>query len=234
MKYKYLSPIVGGVMIFSLGFSHASTSAEICTYGSSTYGSGCTYASSEPEIYEGNTDIEFAIGVGEGVLNVDIVDANGVSVENPNVALSTITYDFSEQLSSGLLGTTDEKIRLNNPTGTPAWSVTIAATDGSVAVWSDESGNSIDYNDPNGGGQLTLDPSVGTVSEADGGNNVGISLGSAASFEEGVTDSITLYSADINAAVFSRYDLINIALSQIIPAKTAASEYSLNLTITAL
>lgn len=178
-----------------------------------------------------NTDL--SIQVNDGVLSVDIVDSNGDTVANPGVAMSAISFSFNDQNTTGVLGTADEKIRLNNPTGTPTWSVSIAATDGNTALWSDGAGNTMDYNDA-AGAHLSLDPSVGAIAEALGGATTGVSLGSSASFEEGVIDSITLYSADSTAGPFAQYDLTGVDVDQIVPAKTAAANYTLSLTLTAL
>lgn len=207
---------------------------EGCTYGTSIYGQSCsTPSESNPIPDEIDTDIDFSVDVSDGTINVDIVDESGVSVVSPSAQLGSITYSFKDQSTTGVLGTPTEKIRLNNPTDVSTWSVTIAATDGSIAQWSDGSGNTLDFNNPNGG-QLSLNPSVGSISESDGGNTNGISLGSQASFSEGVVDSITLYSADSSASSYARYDLVDIDLSQSIPARTPATDYTLNLTITAL
>ncbi len=92
--------------------------------------------------------------------------------------MSAISYSFKDQTTTGTLGSETEKIRLSNPTSTATWSVSIAATDGEDSVWTDGT-HSMNYNDPNGG-QLTIDPSIGSVTEATGESTTGISLGSPA------------------------------------------------------
>ncbi len=181
-------------------------------------------------VFAANTDL--AIQINDGVLSVDIVDQNGDPVPNPGVTMSAIAYSFKDQTTTGTLGSETEKIRLSNPTSTATWSVSIAATDGEDAVWTDGT-HSMDYNDPNGG-RLTIDPSTGTIAEANGGETTGVSLGSSATFEAGSVGSITLYSADSNASAFAQYDLTGVGLSQVIPAKQQPAAYTLGLTLTAL
>lgn len=187
-------------------------------------GTGAVFAAS---------DTKLSIQVNDGVRSVDIVDSNGDTVANPAVAMSAITFSFNDQKTTGTLGTADEKIRLNNPTGVPTWSVSIAATNGASSLWDDGAGNTMDYNDASGG-QLSLNPSAGAVVEANGGATTGVTLGSSAAFEEGVIDSITLYSADATAAPFAQYDLTGVDVSQLIPGKTKSASYTLSLTLTAV
>lgn len=221
-------------LLYSILVPRTLAYGEGCLYGTSIYGEECsTPTNTDPTPEEIDTDIDFSIDVADGTINVDIVDESGISVDTPSAQLGAITYSFKDQSTNGVLGTATEKIRLNNPTEVSTWSVTIAATDGISAEWSDGNGNTLDFNNPNGG-QLSLNPSVGNVTEADGSSIDGISLGSEASFSEGVVDSITLYSANSSAQSYARYDLIDVDLEQTIPARTPATDYTLNLTITAL
>lgn len=175
---------------------------------------------------------DLSIQINDGMISVDIVDATGNAVANPGVSMSPIAFSFREQSTTGTLGSETERVRLSNPTSVSTWSVSIAATDGATAQWSDGT-TTMDYNDP-AGAKLTINPSVGAIAEALGGSTTGVSLGSSAAFSQGTVDSITLYSANNTAANFSQYDLTGVALSQVVPAKQKAAAYNLGLTLTAL
>ena len=82
-------------------------------------------------------------------------------------------------------------------------------------------------------GQLTINPSVATLTtDCLSCTLTGISLGPSASFNQGVTDSITL----INAAAISddawRGYATGIGLSQTVPAEQAVDNYYINMTLT--
>ena len=176
-----------------------------------------------------NTDL--SITINEGSQSIDIVDGAGAAVATPSVAMSAIDFSFADQATTGTLGTASEKIRLSNPTSTSTWTVSIAATDGAGAKWSDGGTNEMDA-DVNGGGQLTIDPSAGTIAANVGGVTTGVSVGSSAALDAG--SAVTLFSADGTAAAYEVYDLTGVALSQNVPGSTPAAAYTLNLTLTLL
>lgn len=181
--------------------------------------------------------VELSLPISEDLISVDIVDENGEKVEIPQVFLQSTRSSYMQQTTTGTLGVPHEKIRLSNPTKTSVWTVSIAATDGEDALWTDLNGNTFDYNDPEAlSGQLTIDPSHGNIARGDTENGfiVGISLGERASFIHGIVNSITLYSADATADPFAQYDLMNVELSQVMPSGQAPGVYTMNLTITAL
>lgn len=178
-----------------------------------------------------------------GTLSVDIVDGGGASVESPSIAMSSATYDFEPQTTTGTLGQSSERIRITNTTQTAPWAVTLAATDGSTAAWSDGGSNTYDFNDLTAnandgddadtvGGALTIDPSTGTITPQGGCGTSGVSLGSSASFNEGVNDSITLISADGTADTGCYWDITGAAVYQSIPASQDIGTYTINLTLT--
>jgi hypothetical protein len=178
-----------------------------------------------------------------GTLSVDIVDAAGDTVASPSVSFAGANFDFDFQVTTGTLGTASEKIRTDNGTATPSWTLTIAATSGSTGTWSDGGSNTYDFNDPTAsasdgpdtdavGGELTIDPSVGTITPEGGCSSTGVSLGSSAAFSEGVTDSITLLSASGSAETSCHWDLTGVSLSQDIPPSQATGTYTIDLTLT--
>ncbi len=180
-----------------------------------------------------------------GSLSVDIVNSSGVSVVSPSVSMSSLTIGFDCNTSTGSLGTSSERIRVNNTTGSPQWTVAIAATSGATSTWA-SGGNTFDFNDGSGTpagcadgadadtrpGRMTLNPSAGTSSPQSGCSNTGITLGSSSSFAQGTTDSITLISASSGANTICYWDLTGVSVSQTIPIQQATGTYTINLTLT--
>lgn len=178
-----------------------------------------------------------------GNLTVDIVDSGGNPVGSPSMAMSTVQTSFNCQTSTGTFGVSEERIRVSNTTASPAWTLTVAATSGSTATWSTGL-LYYDFNDGGGSGctdgadadsyagQMTQDPSGGTITPQGGCSTTGLSLGSSASFIEGTTDSITLLSASASANTNCYWDLTGISVSQKIPSEQSVGNYSINMTLT--
>lgn len=185
----------------------------------------------------------------DGTASVDIVDGSGVSVANPSIDFSQVEFNFESQTTNGLLGRDDagdeEKIRVQNPTATAEWTVSIAAVN-PTDLWTDPvSLGTYDFNDVNGdtdsgsdadlvGGQMTINPSdsgagfngVGACSNSD------ISQGVQSSFVEGVTNSIDLLNASSSASPYCRWDMTDVPVSQLIPASQPAGDYELEMVLT--
>ncbi|MFH0873885.1 MAG: hypothetical protein V1846_03575 [Candidatus Komeilibacteria bacterium] len=176
-----------------------------------------------------------------GSLSVDIVDGSGVSVGSPSVTMNAATYSFAYQTVTGTLGTASQKIRVTNTTATATWTMAIAGS-ATTAVWTDSS-HTYDFNDSTAsagdgadadsvGGQLTINPSGGTITPQDGCSSTGVSLGSSSAFVEDTTNSITLASAGGTASTNCYWDFTGISLSQTVPASQNVSTYTISLTIT--
>ncbi len=188
---------------------------------------------------------QIEVTIPSGELTVDIVDSGGSSVSSPSVAMSSIQASHACQSATGTFGTSSERIRVTNTTGTANWTLTIAASDGDTATWSSGTYN-FDYNDGAGAtagcsdggdtdsyaGQLTLDPSVATITPESGCSTTGLSLGDSSSFEEGTTNSITLLSADGSADTGCYWDLTGVSISQQVPGEQPADNYSIDMTLT--
>jgi len=178
-----------------------------------------------------------------GSLTADIVDGAGDPVSSPSVALANQSVGFSCQTSTGTLGIASEKIRVNNTTASAAWSLSIAADTGATATWSTGS-EYFDFNDAGGsgctdsgdtdsyGGQLTVNPSVGTITPEGGCSLTGVTKGSSNAFDEGTTDSITLMSANGTSDTGCYWDLTGVDISQKIPAEQEQGSYSMDFTVT--
>lgn len=184
---------------------------------------------------------------GAGSLSVDIVDAGGTPVASPGITMGSTALSFTYQTTNGTFGASAQKIRVNNTTINSQWSLTMAANSGPTALWfavtpkydfNDPTANAVDGTDADSyGGQMTINPSAGTITAKSGCTNTGLSLGSSAVYSEGVTDSITLLSAGASTEIDCYWDTTGIAVSQTIPTEQpAASDYNINmaLTITAI
>lgn len=178
-----------------------------------------------------------------GTLTVDIVDATGSPVPSPTMAMGAVTFSFTYQTTNGTFGVSTQKVRVNNTTTNPQWTLTIAANAGPTAFW-DGVASDYDFNDPTAGavdgsdadslgGQMTINPSGATITPQSGCTNTGLTLGTSASYSEGVTNTITLLTAGASAGTSCYWDTTGIAISQTIPREQpAASDYDINMTLT--
>lgn len=185
--------------------------------------------------------------INPGILSTDVVDASYEPVASPTFAMTDTTVKFSCQTTTGTLGTSTQQIYVENPDAADGgWTLTIAATSGATAYWN--SAVDYDFNDPDTlgcedgatdpdslGGQLTINPSVGTLVKATCRTCgiTGITKGSSSAFNEGTLDSITLLSAAAASDDIGNWVFTGVGLSQTIPPEQpAANDYSINLTIT--
>ena len=182
-----------------------------------------------------------------GILSVSVVSStNGGEIVSPEFHFSPTEVSLNlHQIATATLGTTSDgkAIRINNSTSNPSWVLSVAASE-TTALWSpsstisrydfnDSSANATDGSDADSwGGQMTVNPSGVIITAAEEGcNNTGISVGSVASFVEGVTDSITIATAGDTAQTDCVWDLSNLILTQSIPVGTPADDYSLGLVL---
>ena len=179
------------------------------------------------------------------VLSVDIVDGANNPVGAPSSSMTTVVAGNTCQTSTGTLGITGQRIRLTNTTAAPAWTLSVAPTGGTTTSWSSGTAN-YDFNDPSGSpagcsdggdadslaGQLSINPSAGSITPKSGCTSTGVSLGSSSAFNQGTIDAITLMSASSGASMNCYWDLLGASLSQTIPAIQTTGTYSLNMTMT--
>lgn len=187
-----------------------------------------------------------------GVLSTDIMDASRNSVAAPAVTMSSKAFSFDCQsganASSGTLGTNTERLYVSNPSAANnGWSLTIAATSGATATWNNGGATrKIDFNDATSSGcsdgtdtdtssgQMTLNPSVGTLTtDCSACTTTGVTKGSSTAFAEGTVNSVTLLSAAATSDDVWRGYLTGASISQVIPGETPADSYTINLTLTA-
>lgn len=192
-----------------------------------------------------NTNVTQTINM--GTLASDIRDASRQTVANPTFALSATNFSFDCQTTTGLLGSDSQRIYVDNPGAANAgWTVTIAATGGATTTWQNAgTTRSFDFNDPTTagctdgadtdtvGGQLTLNPSAGTLTaDCTGCSTTNITKGSSTAYSEGTADSVTLLNAAAASDDAGRWYLTGVGLSQKIPAEQYVDSYTINLTIT--
>jgi hypothetical protein len=188
--------------------------------------------------------------INPGTLRVHIVDSNLTPIKTPSIQMSDLSFDFSCQESTGILGTSSEKIYVQNPFGANSgWTMTIAAKD-AEELWegTDDDGilRKYDFNDSGSsgcldgsdsdskGGQLTVDPSGGILQKGICQNcdTSGVSPGSPASFQEGITESITILSGSAASDDVGDWIFTGVSLSQSVPAEQPASDnYSIDLVL---
>lgn len=184
----------------------------------------------------------------QNILTNGIVDAVGSAVPSPNMLFNAAQYSFSCQTASASFGTVAQKLRITSQTGNPSWTTSIAATDGTTANWANTGvTRTYDFNDPAGttpgcsdgpsdpdalAGRLTINPTTATITPEPVCASTGLSLGSSASFAQGVTNAITLISGTTGADTECYWDVTGITFQQTIPAEQPVDTYQLNLTVT--
>lgn len=189
--------------------------------------------------------------IGSGTLTTDIRDATRTPLANASFPMSPIGFAFTcmnaGSSSTGTLGSNTQRIYIDNPdSADTGWVLTIAATNGPTALWSDLGATkTYDFNDPTSSGcndgadadsvagQLTIDPSIATLNtDCTSCTNSNISLGSESSFVQGTTNSVTLLSAASASDDIGRWYLTGIGVKQTVPSEQAAGDYTINLTLT--
>lgn len=178
---------------------------------------------------------------------VSLVNELDETVTEPSIPIEVETSNFP-QLILEQLSTEQQTLRIINPLANTPWSVSIAATDGPAAVWSDGA-ERYDYNDaadgtdgadPDAiGGSLSLNPLASEIVSTQGSqrcSNDDLSLGSLARFQEGeqALSSITLVNGLATTASYCQWDVIGIDMQQVVPGSQATGRYRLNFTITIL
>jgi hypothetical protein len=169
-------------------------------------------------------------GAAAGVLSVVFVDGAGATIASPVVSFTGITAGTTS--ANGVLGTASSKVRITNTRSIAPWSLTIAATAGPSGSWSNGT-NTMSFDQPGSGSALTIDPTSGAVTAVNAPcTTAGLTLGSLATFNQGVVDSITLLTAGAGADTACAWDMTGANLTQTVPASQPAGSYSIPMTIT--
>lgn len=192
------------------------------------------------------TVTQFTQTILNGPQSIEIIDESGTSVAAPAVTIALPESSPLPQVVTAVLGSAQQRIRILNPSVDTPWSVSIAATQGPTALWSDGS-NTYDYNDSQDGsdgpdpdtrgGALAIDPSSSVLAAYPSNGNcpsTGLSLGTPSSFNEHGQEvsSVTLISGSPVVAAYCQWDVTGIKLQQIVPGQQPPSQYNLDFTIT--
>lgn len=205
-------------------------------FAATSTGSYSATASTPSAAWSGQI-VAFRVMAASPTLNADIVDASGNPVANPSVSVTSLVHSFACQTATGTLGTSSQKMRVTNTSDSPAWSLTLAASGGPTSVWTNGTTN-YSFNNPAGnpagcsGGQLSVNPSLGTITPSTGCSASGVNLGASSAFASGATDAVTIASASSPAAIDCTWDITGVGLSQKVPPNQANGNYSINLTLT--
>jgi hypothetical protein len=189
----------------------------------------------------GNADwrgqiVAFRAMANSPALTFDFVDGSGASVNSPSATLGSISPTFTCQTVTGTLGGSTQRLRVTNTTDNPGWTITMAATGGATATWASPGppAHSYKFNDSAGSGctngQLTVNPAVGTLTAQTNCTTTSVSKGSSTAFTG--STAATLLNASSPAQIDCYWELINIGLSQKIPAGQLGGNYTINMTLT--
>ena len=205
------------------GDTSASANYKILdTTGQTVAGAGSSAAFSAQQGYR--------TGAGTSVLSVAFVDSIGATIASPVVSFTGITAGTAS--ANGVLGTASSKVRITNTRSIAPWSLTIAATAGPSGSWSNGT-NTMGFNQPGSGNALTIDPTSGAIAAVNAPcTTAGLTLGSLATFNQGVVDSITLLTAGAGADTQCAWDMTGANLTQTVPASQPTGSYSIPMTIT--
>jgi hypothetical protein len=200
-----------------------------------------------------SSNSSFGQTINAGTLSTDIQDATRITVPSPSISMSakSVSFDCYEgaTASTGTFGSNAQRIYVSNPNAANnGWTLTMAAQSGATATWANGGATQkFDFNDAGGSpvgcgdgadadslsGQMTIDPSVGTLTADCANCTTGnISKGSSAAFVEGTTNSITLLNAAAASNDIGRWYLTGVSVSQTIPAEQTADSYTINMSLT--
>lgn len=167
--------------------------------------------------------------IDDGTASTDIRDGSGNVLATPSIGLNATTLSTSQQTTTGTFGSGTQRITVDNPGGANnGWSLALNATTPGTGKWT-SAGNEYAYNGTASTGQLTVDPSVGTITPTVGGGT-GVTLGTSGAFTG--SGAITLMSASAASADIWNGYVTGIGLSQAIPANQPAGTYTLSMTQT--
>lgn len=184
-----------------------------------------------------------------GTLSIDIVDGSYVTVGSPSVAFGNVAFSFACRTAgnrtSGTFGTASQVIYVQNPDAADGgWTASLAGS-AATNVW-DSAGTDYDFNDANGsgctdgadadsvGGQMTVDPSAGTLAAGAclACVTTNITKGSSTPFVQATTDSVTLLTAAAGSDDIGDWKLTGVSILNTVPAEQpAASDYDINMTL---
>ena len=172
--------------------------------------------------------------INPGVLSTDIRNSSNVVVNNPTFSMAAKTVSFSQQTSTGTFGDNQNRIYVENPgAANNGWTLTLNALQPGSGEWRSAGSDTYKYNANATTGQLTVNPSAGTITPVIG-SGTGVLKNAATAFSG--SNPVRLMTASASAdKVWAGY-ITGIGLTQAIPASQPAGTYTLPMvqTITAL
>lgn len=172
-----------------------------------------------------------------GTLSTDFRSNTGTLLTNPTFGMNSVIASNSQLTATGTFGDDARRISVDNPGGANGgWTLALNAECpevgpgcATVSQWTHGTtpANNYAYNAASAAaGQLTVTPSAGTLTSRVG-SSTGITRPGAQTFDD--AGAITLLSAASGSDDIWNGYLINVGLSQVIPASTATGTYTLNM-----
>ncbi len=179
----------------------------------------------------------------DGSLDIRFADATNATLTNPTTVFSAaMTSKTASTTTAKLSNNSSQQLEVANRLSTTGWSVSLAATGGSTAKWTQTGGTaSYGFNNSNANqGQLSVDLSSsaftasGSTPLGQACTTAGLSYGAGGAFVAGTASAsaITLATASSSSGLTCLFKLQNISLKQTIPAYQKPGAYTLPVTVT--
>ena len=179
----------------------------------------------------------------DGSLDIRFADATNATLTNPTTVFSVaMTSKTASTKTAKLSNNSSQQLEVANSLSTTGWSVSLAATGGSTAKWTQAGGTaSYGFNNSNANqGQLLVDLSSsaftasGSTPLGQACTTAGLSYGAGGAFVAGTAsaNAITLATASSGSGLTCLFKLQNITLKQTIPAYQKPGTYTLPVTVT--
>ncbi len=178
-----------------------------------------------------------------GSLDVRFADATNATLTNPTTVFSAaMTSRTASTTTAKLSNNSSQQLEVANSLSTTGWSVSLAATGGPTAKWT-QTGSAANYafNSTNvDQGQLSVDLSSsaftasGSTPLGQACTTAGLSYGAGGAFVAGTAsaNAITLATASSSSGLTCLFKLQDISLKQTIPAYQKPGAYTLPVTVT--
>ena len=179
----------------------------------------------------------------DGSLDIRFADATNATLTNPTTVFSVaMTSKTASTKTAKLSNNSSQQLEVANSLSTTGWSVSLAATGGSTAKWTQAGGTaSYGFNNSNANqGQLLVDLSSsaftasGSTPLGQACTTAGLSYGAGGAFVAGTAsaNAITLATASSSSSLTCLFKLQDISLKQTIPAYQKPGTYTLPVTVT--
>ncbi len=179
----------------------------------------------------------------DGSLGIRFANAANATLANPTTGFSVATTSRAASTTTAKLSNnSSQQLEVANSLSTTGWSVSLAATGGPTAKWT-QTGGAANYafNSTNADqGQLSVDLSSsaftasGSTPLGQACTTAGLSYGAGGAFVAGTAsaNAITLATASSSSGLTCLFKLQNISLKQTIPAYQKPGTYTLPVTVT--